>query len=158
MTTSFEAFAAEHVTPLLRYATALTGDPHLAQDVVQESLLRAQQRWDRIGGLTAPGAYLKRMVTNEFLSWRRRLRRFAPLADDITTPDPTTAYDNRDAVLRAVAVLPRKQRAALVLRYLEGLDDPAIADVLGCSPGTVRTHVSRALATLRVDARVKGAL
>ena len=72
MTPSFDDFVAEQVTPLLRYATVLTCDPHLAQDVVQEVLLRAQQKWDRIGSVDLPHAYVKRMVTNEFLSWRRR--------------------------------------------------------------------------------------
>ena len=71
-TGAFAFSATRQVTPLLRYATVLTGDPHLAQDIVQESLLRAQQRWTRIATLDAPVAYLKRMVTNEYLSWRRR--------------------------------------------------------------------------------------
>ncbi|MEU7528584.1 SigE family RNA polymerase sigma factor [Saccharothrix sp. NPDC042600] len=159
MTTSFEDFAAGQVTPLLRYATVLTGDPHLAQDVVQECLLRAQQRWARIGGLDAPAAYLKRMVTNEYLSWRRRLKPHVPLTDvDPGTADPTDHYDVRDAMLHAIAKLPRKQRAAVVLRYYEGYDDREIATTLGCSQTTVRSHISRALATLRAIDRVKEAL
>ncbi|GGP69507.1 SigE family RNA polymerase sigma factor [Saccharothrix coeruleofusca] len=159
MTSSFEDFAAEHVTPLLRYATVLTCDPHLAQDVVQECLLRAQQRWGRIGVLDAPGAYVKRMVTNEFLSWRRRLRPAGSIEGlDPAGEDPTARYDERDALLRLIARLPRKQRAAIVLRYYEGCDDAEIAAYLGCSQGTVRSHISRALATLRAQDRVKEAL
>ncbi|WP_433265160.1 SigE family RNA polymerase sigma factor [Actinosynnema sp. CS-041913] len=159
MTTSFEDFAADQVTPLLRYATVLTGDPHLAQDVVQECLLRAQQRWGRIGGLDAPGAYLKRMVTNEYLSWRRRFRPSRPIEGlDLPADDPTGRYDERDAMLRRIARLPRKQKAAVVLRYYEDYDYASIATTLGCSQGTVRTHISRALATLRADRRVKEAL
>jgi DNA-directed RNA polymerase specialized sigma24 family protein len=72
MSRSFEDFAAAEATPMLRYATALTRDAQLAQDVVQECLLRAQQKWQRIGELDAPTAYVKRMITNEYLSWRRR--------------------------------------------------------------------------------------
>ncbi|MBB5955221.1 RNA polymerase sigma-70 factor (sigma-E family) [Saccharothrix tamanrassetensis] len=159
MTTSFEDFAAGQVTPLLRYATVLTGDPHLAQDVVQECLLRAQQRWARIGGLDAPGAYLKRMVTNEFLSWRRRFKVHSTLTGiDPPTPDPAGRYDERDAMLRRIARLPRKQKAAVVLRFYEGYDDAEIAAVLGCTQGTVRSHISRALSTLRAADRVKEAL
>ncbi len=159
MATSFEDFAAGQVTPLLRYATVLTGDPHLAQDVVQECLLRAQQRWARIGGLDAPAAYLKRMVTNEFLSWRRRFKAHVPIGGiDPTGGDPTRLYDERDAMLRLIAKLPRKQKAAVVLRYYEGFEDAEIAAILGCSQVTVRSHISRALSVLRAGCLVKEAL
>lgn len=159
MTTSFDDFAADQVTPLLRYATVLTCDPHLAQDVVQECLLRAQQRWARIGGLDAPAAYVKRMVTNEYLSWRRRHRTHHLIEDvDPPGPDPTAHYDERDAMLRLIAQLPRKQRAAVVLRYYEGCADAEIAEVLGCSQATVRSQISRALVTLRTVNRLEEAL
>ncbi len=159
MTDSFEDFATGQVTPLLRYATVLTGDPHLAQDVVQECLLRAQQRWARISEVDAPAAYLKRMVTNEFLGWRRRRKAHAPLhAVDPPGPDPSAHYDEREAMLQRIDKLPRKQKAAVVLRYYEGYDDAEIAETLNCSQGTVRSHISRALATLRANDRVKEAL
>ncbi|WP_367135427.1 SigE family RNA polymerase sigma factor [Saccharothrix sp. HUAS TT1] len=159
MTTSFEDFATRQVTPLLRYATVLTGDPHLAQDVVQECLLRAQQRWARIAAVDVPSAYVKRMVTNEFLSRRRRRRTHVPLHGvDPSTPDPSHHYDEREAMLQRIDKLPRKQKAAVVLRYYEGCDDAEIAEVLNCSQGTVRSHISRALSTLRADERVKEAL
>ncbi|MFD0202075.1 MULTISPECIES: SigE family RNA polymerase sigma factor [Saccharothrix] len=159
MTDSFEDFATRQVTPLLRYATVLTGDPHLAQDVVQECLLRAQQRWTRIAAVDAPAAYLKRMVTNEFLGWRRRRKAHTPLhAVDPPGPDPSAHYDEREAMLQSIDKLPRKQKAAIVLRYYEGYDDAEIAATLGCSQGTVRSHISRALATLRANDRVKEAL
>ncbi|MFD1148429.1 SigE family RNA polymerase sigma factor [Saccharothrix hoggarensis] len=156
MTTSFEDFAAGQVTPLLRYATVLTGDPHLAQDVVQECLLRAQQRWSRIAAVDAPVAYVKRMVTNEYLSWRRRWKPQTSLHGiDPPTPDPSALYDEREAMLQSIDKLPRKQKAAVVLRFYEGYDDAEIAETLGCSQVTVRSHISRALATLRADDRVK---
>lgn len=159
MTTSFEDFATGQVTPLLRYATVLTGDPHLAQDVVQECLLRAQQRWARISGVDAPAAYVKRMITNEFLSRRRRRKTHTPLHGiDPPSPDPSAHYDEREAMLQSIDRLPRKQKAAVVLRYYEGYDDAEIAAMLGCSQVTVRSHISRALATLRANERVKEAL
>ena len=65
----FDEFVADRLDGLLRYATVLTDDPHLAQDIVQDVLLRAQQRWTKI---EAPATYVRRMVTNEYLSWRRR--------------------------------------------------------------------------------------
>jgi RNA polymerase sigma-70 factor (sigma-E family) len=159
MTTSFEDFATGQVTPLLRYATVLTGDPHLAQDIVQECLLRAQQRWTRITQVDMPAAYVKRMVTNEYLSWRRRRKTHTPLHDvDPPGPDPSGYYDEREAMLQRIDKLPRKQKAAVVLRYYEGYDDLEIAETLNCSQVTVRSHISRALATLRANDRVKEAL
>lgn len=159
MSTGFEEFAAAQATPLLRYATVLTGDPHLAQDLVQEVLIRAQQRWARIGSVDAPVAYLKRMVTNEYLGWRRRLKAHLPLTGvDPPQPDHAGHYDEREAMLQRIDRLPRKQKAAVVLRYYEGYDDAEIAAILGCAQVTVRSHISRALAVLRADERVRQSL
>ncbi|MEV4601506.1 SigE family RNA polymerase sigma factor [Amycolatopsis sp. NPDC049253] len=156
MTTSFDEFVAERLDGLLRYATVLTDDPHLAQDIVQDVLLRAQQRWTKID---SPPTYVRRMVTNEYLSWRRRaVRRVVPssheVLDAISPPaaDPSVAYDERDEMLARLATLPRKQRAALVLRYYENYSDEEIGDVLRCATSTVRSQISRALATLRATA------
>ncbi|WP_206797328.1 SigE family RNA polymerase sigma factor [Amycolatopsis sp. MtRt-6] len=150
---TFEEFVAERLDGLLRYATVLTNDPHLAQDVVQDVLLRAQQRWN---GIAAPPTYVRRMVTNEYLSWRRRaVRRMVPSSHDVLDAigppeaDPAAAYDERDAMLGLLATLPRKQRAAIVLRYYENYTDAEIAAVLRCGVSTVRSQISRALATLR---------
>ncbi|MGW4484578.1 sigma-70 family RNA polymerase sigma factor [Amycolatopsis sp. NPDC004368] len=156
MTTSFDEFVAERLDGLLRYATVLTDDPHLAQDIVQDVLLRAQERWAKID---SPPTYVRRMVTNEYLSWRRRaVRRVVPssheVLDAIGPPaaDPAVAYDERDEMLARLAALPRKQRAAVVLRYYENYSDEEIGAVLRCAPSTVRSQISRALATLRAAA------
>ncbi|MEV0678181.1 sigma factor-like helix-turn-helix DNA-binding protein [Actinosynnema sp. NPDC050436] len=77
---------------------------------------------------------------------------------DPPVADLAGAYDERDAMLRRIARLPRKQRAAVVLRYYEGCADADVAAALGCSEGTVRTHISRAPATLRAAERVREAL
>jgi RNA polymerase sigma-70 factor (sigma-E family) len=155
---TFEEFVAERLDGLLRYATVLTNDPHLAQDVVQDVLLRAQLRWDDIA---APPTYVRRMVTNEYLSWRRRaVRRMVASSHDVLDalgppePDPSAAYDEREAMLGLLATLPRKQRAAVVLRYYESYSDTEIAAILRCGVSTVRSQISRALATLR-EADVK---
>ena len=152
----FDEFVADRLDGLLRYATVLTDDPHLAQDIVQDVLLRAQQRWTKI---EAPATYVRRMVTNEYLSWRRRaVRRMIPSSHEMldalgpATADPATAYDERDAMLARLATLPRKQRAAIVLRYYENYTDDEIAAVLRCGASTVRSQISRALATLRAAA------
>jgi RNA polymerase sigma-70 factor (sigma-E family) len=154
-TETFEQFASRRLTALLRYATALTCDPDLAQDVVQDVLVRTQQRWSRIGVMDAPAAYVKRMVTNEYLSWRRRkaVREVAVgrAGVAVALADPATDYDERDAMLARIAALPPKQRAAVVLRYYDRCTDAEIAEILGCRPGTVRSHLSHAMTALRTN-------
>ncbi|QFZ21740.1 SigE family RNA polymerase sigma factor [Saccharothrix syringae] len=154
----FDRFVTERLDRLLRYATALTCDRHLAQDIVQEVLLRAGRRWDRIGVMDAPHLYVKRMVTNDYLSWRRRraarevsATHAALVEVGPVTDDPAVRHAERDAMRARIAVLPRKQRAAVVLRYYEDSTDAEIARILGCTEGTVRSHISRALQKLRVD-------
>jgi RNA polymerase sigma-70 factor (sigma-E family) len=153
---TFEEFVAARLTTLVRYATVVTWDPHLAEDITQNVLVKAQARWHRIAGVDAPEQYVKRMVVNEFLSWRRlRSARVVPLAretlDGLATPlpDPTLPRDERDAMLRLIATLPARQRAVVALRFYEDLPIEEIAQIMGCRPVTVRTHLSRALAALR---------
>jgi RNA polymerase sigma-70 factor (sigma-E family) len=152
----FEEFAAARLPALLRYAMLLSGDREQARDVVQEVLARALVKWGRIGGLDEPYAYVRRMVTNEFLSWRRRRRvHTVPLDDAVLAGrEPVvTEREDRDDLRTLLGRLPRQQRAVLVLRYYEDLTDDGIATVLGCRVGTVRGYASRGLAALRIDLR-----
>ncbi|MEV0679011.1 SigE family RNA polymerase sigma factor [Actinosynnema sp. NPDC050436] len=158
MPDDFDRFVADRLDRLLGYATALTCDKHLAQDIVQDVLLRAQKRWDRIGALDAPHLYVRRMVTNDYLSWwRRRAARdvvSSHAALDEVAPavaDHAVRHAERDAMRARIAVLPRRQRAAVVLRYYDDSTDEEIAALLGCTVGTVRSHISRALKTLRAN-------
>ncbi|TDO60806.1 RNA polymerase sigma-70 factor (sigma-E family) [Kribbella sp. VKM Ac-2571] len=124
------------------------------EDVVQDVAIKAQRRWDRIGGLDHPEAYLRRMVVNEYLSWRRKWSRYVPRAEivpDETVADHADRIADRSQLLGELEKLPRRQRAVLVLRYFGGLTDNEIAQTIGCSSGTVRAHASRALATLRIE-------
>ncbi|MCP2266902.1 RNA polymerase sigma factor [Promicromonospora thailandica] len=154
---SLDALVRRHLPGLIRYATVLVGDPHTAADLVQEVLLRAHQRWGRIASTDRPDLYLRRMVTNEHLSWRRRwhVRTIQPTSDDVLIRRAGTAGDHahhhaeEDAMWQLLAGLPPRQRAVLVLRYYEGLADAEAATVLGTTPATVRSHAARALATLR---------
>lgn len=150
---TFEEFVASRLGALLRYATVVSCDPHLAEDVVQDVLLRAHGRWARIGAMASPEGYVRRMVLNEFLSWRRRRRPTAvdPEALEAVAPPsgPGSDVEERDAVLRLLAGLPPRQRAVIALRYYEDLSDDQIADLMGCRAVTVRSQASRALATLR---------
>lgn len=152
---TFEDFVAARLPTLVRYAAVLTGDRDLAQDVVQDALVRAHARWRRIGAMESPEHYVKRMVTTEYLSWRRRRdRRSAVLARQRVFAQPVVADHadgtaERSALWQRLATLPARQRAVLVLGYYEGLPDSEIGRVLGCRVGTVRVYRARALATLR---------
>jgi RNA polymerase sigma-70 factor (sigma-E family) len=151
----FDEFAAARLPALLRYAVMLTGDPHLAEDLVQETMIRVHLKWRRVSGADRPELYVKRMLTNQYLGWRRGAWfRRTVLRNEISdgwrvTPDPAEVGAERDEMWLRLAGLPRRQRAAIVLRFYEGLTDSEIADVLNVAVGTVRAHISRALVALR---------
>ncbi|MGN6606844.1 MAG: SigE family RNA polymerase sigma factor [Jatrophihabitans sp.] len=154
MQVRFEEYVAARRPSLLRFATVLTGQTWLAEDLVSDVLGRAYERWGRIGSVAEPHAYVRRMIVNDYVSWHRRLARSRPQAD-IEPPgavdDGTHDHAERDAMIRRLDQLPRRQRAAVVLRYYAGLSDTEIAAELGCREVTVRSQISRALATLRLD-------
>lgn len=150
----FAEFVAERQKALLRLAMVLSGDARQAEEIVADVLGRTFERWTRVSTVEQPYAYVRRMVVNEYISWRRRVRRTYPVArlDDLVDvePDTSNAYAERDALIDQLAALPRQQRATLVLRYYEGLSDAEIAEVLGCAESTVRSNAARALAALRI--------
>jgi RNA polymerase sigma-70 factor (sigma-E family) len=152
---TFEEFTGAKLAGLLRFAMVLAGDRGLAEDVVQEVLVRVHVRWAKISVLDSPEHYVRRMVVNEYLSVRRRWGRVVPHADTPDRPDPASdhaaRHAERDALRIELDKLPRRQRAVLVLRYYAGMSDTEIAEMLGCGAGTVRGYASRALAALRVE-------
>ncbi|MCI0687335.1 MAG: SigE family RNA polymerase sigma factor [Sporichthyaceae bacterium] len=147
----FESFVAEQMSQLLGYAHALTGDRRHAEDLVQEALIRTGLAWHRVRRKDRPTAYVKTAILRLYLNERRRSS--VPAAGyevDNGAPDPGfTQVDEQDALKQALAKVPPKMRAVLVLRYLDGLPDDEIATALGCSRGTVRTQAARGLAKLR---------
>ncbi len=156
MSDAFEVYARRELPGLLRLAGVLAGDRATGEDVVQEVLLRASRQWTRICAAGAPDAYVRRMVVNEYISWRRKWARLVPrsdIVDDRVSPDHADQHADHAELAQLLDRLPPRQRAVLVLRYYEGMSDEAVADVLGCSTGTVRSHASRALASLRVDSQ-----
>jgi RNA polymerase sigma-70 factor (sigma-E family) len=150
---TFEEYVRQRGAALVRLARLLVGDRQLGEDLAQEVLAKAYANWSRIQRADRPDVYLRRMLVNAHIS-RRRLRssrEYIGVAD-ADRPEPgalDAQVAERDALWRVVLTLPKQQRAAVVLRYYEDLDDAAIAEILDCSPVTVRTHVMRALATLR---------
>jgi RNA polymerase sigma-70 factor (sigma-E family) len=146
---AFDAFVRSRHAALLRYGHVLTGNPHAAADLVQDALERTGLAWSRVQRQDDPEGYVRRVMTNRHISTWRRLRRERLVADA-----PEAAYDDPapradDALWAALARLPRRQRAVLVLRYYEDLSEAQIATVLDCAPGTVKSQASKGLATLR---------
>lgn len=160
----FDAFVESELPGLVRYAVMLTGDSELAQDLVQDVLVKAHGQWRRVAAAVHPRLYVKTMVTRAYLSWRRRwaVRNVVLASTDELRGEPTrdhaSSVVDRADVWQRLAGLPRQQRVVLVLRYYERLTDTEIAQMLGCSAGTVRGYASRALATLRLAATAEPSL
>ena len=151
---SFEDYVEARSVGLLRLARALTGSTYDAEDLAQAALLKCLARWDSVQAADDEDAYVRRVMVNEFIEGRRRFRRWLTWASTQDAHrraevDPAAAVVERDAVLTSLQRLTVRQRAVLVLRYYEDLDDPTIAVVLGCSRSTVRSLAARALAELR---------
>ena len=154
---SFDEYAHARLTALLRTATAITGDPHLAEEIVQDVLAKLARRWDQLGPIEHRDAYVRRMLVNEYVSWRRKWARLVPTAEvagSSDEPDVAERSVERDALSRELAQLSRRQQVVLALRYFDALPDADIADALGCTETTVRGHAARGLARLRVQMAV----
>lgn len=149
----FAEFVASSSARLFRAAYALCGDSALAQDAVQAALTSAYLSWARVRAAENPEAYVRRMAVNQLLGWRRRKawhveRSYGDVPDTALTSHEERVADV-DAVWRALATLPPRQRAVLVLRYYEDMTEADIADTLGIRPGTVKSQASAALGRLR---------
>ena len=152
---SFEEFVAGSSGRLFTVALLLTGRQRAeAEDLLQDVLERAYRRWGRITRKGDPEPYVRQMLVNAAVDrWRRlRYRREEPLTlDSLVVPagDEASEAADRDVLLRALAMLPPRQRAVLVLRYFQDLSEAQTAAILGCGIGTVKSQSSRALAKLR---------
>lgn len=138
---------------LVRYATALCGDPAEAEELVQSALVRVALRWPFVRDKDNPDAYVRRAISNGYLTAWRRVRRHevtvADLPDSAAAADRTAGVDDVMVVRRVLDTLPPRQRAVLVLRYLEDRSEQETAEILGCSVGTVKSQAAKALAKLR---------
>ena len=146
----FLTFVHARTATLFRVAYALTGQQHTAEDLLQASLEKIALRWRWIRD---PEAYARKVIYHEFVSLRRRhwVKEIltADLPERAPAADPSRTVDLRHALLAALATLPPRQRAVLVLRYLEDHTDTEIARIMGCSRPTVSSQAHRALARLR---------
>jgi RNA polymerase sigma-70 factor (sigma-E family) len=150
----FGEFMRDRASPLHQSAYLLCGDWHLAHDLVQDTLAKAYLHWPRVRRADSPDAYVRRILLNEVRGrWRGRERtatvsRF-PEGREPVSPDAADELARRAGLLQALHALPLRQRATIVLRYLEGMSERETAAVLGCSEGTVKSQSARALGTLR---------
>jgi len=152
---SFEEFVQGSSARLFRTALLLSGhDRAAAEDLLQLALERAYRHWTRVCRSGEPERYVRRILVNASNDrWRRAVRHRERSLDqevaDLVSADHAVEVAERDFLMRALAQLPPRQRMVLVLRYFNDLPEAEIADVLGCSTGTVKSQVSRGLSRLR---------
>jgi RNA polymerase sigma-70 factor (sigma-E family) len=153
---SFEEFVGTRADALMRYAYVLTGDPHDAADLLQESLVRVRAAWHGVVNKREPEGYVGTTMARLHISvWRVRRR------ERLMSEPPEQAYDDTalaradgdDGLWRALEGRPASSAPYCSLRYYESLSDAEIAEVLGISRGTVRSQASRALDKLRATWR-----
>lgn len=147
----FRVFVQGIAASLHRTAFLLCGDRHHADDLVQEALAKAYSHWRKVQKADNPSAYVRRILINESRrQWRRHASTYADAeVPEIAVPDLSDRVVSRADLLRALQELPARQRATVVLRFLEGLSERETADALGCSEGTVKSQTSRALTKLK---------
>lgn len=149
---AFDAMVDAHGRTLLRTAFLLTGDAHLAHDLLQTALVKTWGRWPTIRDEATAPAYVRAVMATTCVAWwRRRWRAEVPTHDlpEHAAHDAYADVHHRDEIGRALAALTPRQRAMVVLRFYEDLSEAEVATTLGCSVGTVKSTTSRALATLR---------
>jgi RNA polymerase sigma-70 factor (sigma-E family) len=149
----FAEFVRANTAALLRTGYLLTGNAGAAEELVQDTLVRLYPKWDKVQSADQPLAYVRRSLTNAFINERRKASshdlRFDLMPDRADGRDATAYIADRDELWPLLQMLPPRQRAALVLRYFHDLSDDQIAAALECRTGTVRSLISRGLATMR---------
>ncbi|HST80506.1 MAG TPA: SigE family RNA polymerase sigma factor, partial [Kineosporiaceae bacterium] len=149
---TFDGFVLGRTDRLLRTAYLLTRDHALAEDLLQTALTKAWAAWHRIE--TDPEPYVRKILVNTYATWWRRKwtgERPTEVLPEVSGTTEIDSHAERRDLWAALGRLPRRQQAAVVLRYYEGLSEIETADVLGCTVGTVKSSTSRALAKLRID-------
>lgn len=152
----FADFVTTSARPLLGFAHALTANSHDAWDLTQETLARLGERWDR-ANLDNPMAYARTVMVRLNIDRLRRLRRELPLLGTPHEEPPADVVGDIDPwLVEALATLSPRQRTAVALRFVEDLDVRTIAQRMGCSEGTAKSHLSRGTERLREHARQYG--
>lgn len=146
----FDDFVRQNLPGLLRFGSALAGNPHDGADLVQAALEKVGVRWARVRVAESPVSYVKATMANTRISsWRHR--RYESLLANVPERSTADVYPSHSInIWASVRKLPKRQRAVIVLRYLEGCSEAEIAAVLGISPGTVKSQAFKAMAKLRI--------
>jgi len=145
-------FVTARSAALFRTAYLIVGDHQLAQDLLQESLVKTYVAWPRLRDVANAEAYTRKVIVTTAISWRRRRsfhERPTETLPDVAGSDPTTDLAVHDALWMHLQALPPRQRAAIVLRHYQDLSEAQTAAVMGCSVGTVKSSVSTGLQRLR---------
>ena len=149
-TGGFEEFVAARSAALWRSAYLLTGDRHRAEDLLQTALVKAWRKWDSITRREAAETYVRAALVTTYTDWWRRRWNGEVATEHLSESAAHHAdADVRRDLLAALALLPRGQRAVIVLRYFDDLTERQAAETLGISVGTVKSQTAKALATLR---------
>jgi RNA polymerase sigma-70 factor (sigma-E family) len=149
---AFSEFVSSSSQALYRLAYVVIGDHQLAQDLVQEALVKAYVAWPRLRDRSKTEGYVRRIIVTTAISWRRRRSFHEPPLEhvpDTGAGDDPEALAADEAVWTHLRVLPVRQRTALFLRYHEDLSEAQTAELMGCSVGTVKRQVFIALGKLR---------
>ncbi len=147
----FAAFFRREYRPVLGLAAVLTGSRSVAEELAQDAFLAALRSWERVAGLDNPGAWVRRVVANRSVSAFRRRVAEAKALLRWGQPDAAAAALDAEAKIdlwREVRRLPGRQAQAVALTYLHDLARREVAEILGCSEETVKTHLERARRTL----------
>lgn len=144
----------EQYRSLVRMAALLLDDVALAEEVVQDGFVQMHRSWTRVSEPAKRAAYLRSIVLNGARSRARRRNlgrrlEIVRVSNDVSAETSAVQHESRREVLTALRALPDRQRECLVLRYYLDLSEAAIADTLGISTGSVKTHTHRGLAALK---------
>ncbi len=149
---AFTEYAEARAATLFRTAYLMVGDHQLAEDLLQEALVKTLMAWPRLRDRDGLEAYSRRISVTTLISWRRRRsfhERPMEVLPERSDPDPAVGVVNHDVVIAALRTVPPRQRAAIVLRYYQDLTETQTAEAMGCSVGAVKSQVSEGLRRLR---------
>jgi RNA polymerase sigma-70 factor (sigma-E family) len=149
---AFHEFVAARSASLFRTALLVVGDHQLAQDLLQESLVKTYVAWPRLRDVSNAEAYARRVIVTTSSSWRRRRsfhERPVEALPDTVVADVADMIAGHTDLWTQLHALPPRQRAAVVLRYCQDLSEVQTSELMGCSVGSVKRHASRGLAKLR---------
>jgi RNA polymerase sigma-70 factor (sigma-E family) len=154
-TRTFEGFYREEHRSIASVVMVLVGDRAVADDIVQEAFATAYRRWSTIGEYDRPGAWVRRVAVNHAISRLRRRRAESRALRRVGTGDDSRPGPEapNEALWAAIRALPRRQAQAVALTYGDDLSMAEVADILGCSVGAVKTHLSRARSRLAEELR-----